>query len=141
VDVGCRDAEKVDYPDIAVAVCRRVVSGTASGHRAGRRGDRLLHGRQQGQGYPRRDVLRSAHRGQQPRAQQRECPHPRGPLHDAAQLAEMARTWLETRFGGGRHIVRVNKVMAIERPAEADGTRCPRPARGAATQRAGGDGK
>jgi ribose 5-phosphate isomerase RpiB len=27
VDVGCFGAEKVDYPDIAVAVCRRVVSG------------------------------------------------------------------------------------------------------------------
>jgi len=27
----------------------------------------------------------------------------------------MAKTWLETRFGGGRHMARVNKIMAIER--------------------------
>ncbi len=27
VDVGCVGTEKVDYPDIAVAVCRKVVSG------------------------------------------------------------------------------------------------------------------
>jgi ribose 5-phosphate isomerase B len=27
VDVGCHSAEKVDYPDIAAAVCRKVVSG------------------------------------------------------------------------------------------------------------------
>ena len=27
VDVGCAAAEKVDYPDIAIAVCRKVVSG------------------------------------------------------------------------------------------------------------------
>ena len=27
VDVGCFSAEKVDYPDIAAAVCRKVVSG------------------------------------------------------------------------------------------------------------------
>jgi ribose 5-phosphate isomerase B len=38
-----------------------------------------------------------------------------GPLHDAGQLCDMARTWLETRFGGGRHMVRVNKIMALER--------------------------
>ena len=38
-----------------------------------------------------------------------------GPLHDAGQLCDMAKTWLETRFGGGRHMVRVNKIMAIER--------------------------
>jgi ribose 5-phosphate isomerase RpiB len=40
-----------------------------------------------------------------------------GQLHNAGQLCEMARVWLETRFGGGRHIVRVNKIMALEREA------------------------
>ena len=30
-------------------------------------------------------------------------------------LAELARVWLETRFAGGRHIVRINKIMALER--------------------------
>ncbi|HYW85854.1 MAG TPA: RpiB/LacA/LacB family sugar-phosphate isomerase, partial [Spirochaetia bacterium] len=27
VDVGCGAGEKVDYPDIAIAVCRKVVNG------------------------------------------------------------------------------------------------------------------
>jgi ribose 5-phosphate isomerase B len=45
-----------------------------------------------------------------------------GPLHDAGQLCDMSKTWLETRFGGGRHMIRVNKIMALERnnePADA----------------------
>jgi hypothetical protein len=29
----------------------------------------------------------------------------------------MAKTWLETRFGGARHMVRINKIMALERGA------------------------
>jgi ribose 5-phosphate isomerase RpiB len=35
----------------------------------------------------------------------------------------MAKVWLETRFGGGRHMVRVNKIMSLERmsgSADAD---------------------
>jgi ribose 5-phosphate isomerase RpiB len=32
----------------------------------------------------------------------------------------MARVWLQTRFGGGRHMVRVNKIMAIERGSRAE---------------------
>jgi ribose 5-phosphate isomerase RpiB len=32
----------------------------------------------------------------------------------------MAKTWLETRFGGGRHMARVNKIMAIERGGFSD---------------------
>ena len=46
-----------------------------------------------------------------------------GPLHDAGQLCDMAKTWLETRFGGGRHMVRVNKIMAIERESPQRGHR------------------
>jgi ribose 5-phosphate isomerase B len=38
-----------------------------------------------------------------------------GPLHGAEQLADMAKTWLATRFAAGRHLARVNKIMAIER--------------------------
>ncbi len=43
-----------------------------------------------------------------------------GPLHDPAALCELARTWLSTRFAGGRHLARVNKIMAIERGGSAD---------------------
>jgi ribose 5-phosphate isomerase B len=38
-----------------------------------------------------------------------------GPLHSGDQLCELARLWLETRFAGGRHWARVNKLMSIER--------------------------
>jgi ribose 5-phosphate isomerase B len=40
-----------------------------------------------------------------------------GPLHGAGQLAEIARVWLSTGFGGARHLVRINKISAIERGA------------------------
>jgi ribose 5-phosphate isomerase B len=29
----------------------------------------------------------------------------------------MAKVWLETRFAGGRHWRRINKMMAVERTA------------------------
>jgi ribose 5-phosphate isomerase B len=38
-----------------------------------------------------------------------------GPLHPPAELCEMAKVWLETRFAGGRHWPRINKMMAVER--------------------------
>jgi ribose 5-phosphate isomerase B len=123
VDVGCMATEKVDYPDIAVAVCRKVVSGDCE------RGIVLdgagigssiaankIKGIRAALCYDIRTVINS-----------REHNNANvlclgGPLHDAGQLCDMAKTWLETRFGGGRHLVRVNKIMAIERgSASADG--------------------
>ena len=116
VDVGCGATEKVDYPDIAVAVCRRVVSGDCE------RGIVLdgagigssiaankIKGIRAALCYDVRTVINS-----------REHNNANvltlgGPLHDAGQLCDMARTWLQTRFAGGRHMVRVNKIMAIER--------------------------
>jgi ribose 5-phosphate isomerase B len=38
-----------------------------------------------------------------------------GPLHSPDQLCEMAKVWLQTRFEGGRHWARINKMMAVER--------------------------
>lgn len=38
-----------------------------------------------------------------------------GPMHQPAELCEMTRVWLETRFEGGRHWPRINKMMAVER--------------------------
>jgi ribose 5-phosphate isomerase B len=116
VDVGCGQGEKVDYPDIAIAVCRKVVSGGCE------RGIILdgagigsciaankVKGIRAAMCYDVRTVINS-----------REHNNANvltlgGPLHDPGQLSEMARVWLETRFGGGRHLVRVNKIMAIER--------------------------
>ena len=73
VDVGCGATEKVDYPDIAVAVCRKVVSGDCE------RGI-ILDGAGIGsciaankmQGDSGGAVLRHPHGDQQPGAQQRE---------------------------------------------------------------------
>jgi ribose 5-phosphate isomerase B len=116
VDVGGSAGEKVDYPDIAIAVCRKVVNGDCE------RGIILdgagigscmaankIKGIRAALCYDVRTVINS-----------REHNNANvltlgGPLHDASQLCDMARTWLQTRFGGGRHLVRVNKIMAIER--------------------------
>lgn len=38
-----------------------------------------------------------------------------GPLHTPEALCEMVKIWLQTRFEGGRHWPRVNKIMAVER--------------------------
>jgi ribose 5-phosphate isomerase B len=120
-DVGCFGPEKVDYPDIAIAVCRKVVSGECE------RGIVLdgagigscmaankIKGIRAALCYDLRTAINS-----------REHNNANvltlgGPLHAANQLAEISRTWLETRFGGGRHMVRVNKIMAIERGGFGD---------------------
>ena len=121
VDVGCHGSERVDYPDMAVAVCRRVVSGDCE------RGILLdgagigscmaankIKGIRAALCYDIRTVINS-----------REHNNANvltlgGPLHDAGQLSDMAKTWLSTRFAGGRHMVRVNKIMAIERGGSAE---------------------
>jgi len=118
VDVGCFGAEKVDYPDIAVAVCRRVVSGDCE------RGIVMdgagigsciaankIKGIRAALCYDIRTVINSREHNNA------NVLSLGGPLHDAGQLCEMARVWLQTRFGGGRHMVRVNKIMALERGA------------------------
>lgn len=36
-------------------------------------------------------------------------------MHTAAELCTMAKLWLETKFEGGRHWPRINKMMAVEK--------------------------
>ena len=121
VDVGTHGTDPVDYPDIAVAVCRRVTSGDCE------RGILLdgagigscmaankVRGIRAAMCYDLKTVVNS-----------REHNNANvltlgGPLHDPAVLCELARTWLSTRFAGGRHLARVNKIMAIERGGSAD---------------------
>jgi ribose 5-phosphate isomerase B len=116
VNVGCFGTDKVDYPDIAAAVCRKVVTGDCE------RGILLdgagigscmaankVRGIRAAMCYDLRTVTNS-----------REHNNANvltlgGPYHGPDLLAEMARVWLETRFAGGRHIVRINKIMALER--------------------------
>lgn len=45
-----------------------------------------------------------------------------GPLHRPDELCEMVRVWLETRFAGGRHWPRINKMMAVEREDSSYGS-------------------
>jgi ribose 5-phosphate isomerase B len=116
-DLGCREGEKVDYPDIALAVSRKVASGECE------RGIMLdgagigssmacnkVRGIRAALCYDLRTVVNS-----------REHNNANvltlgGPLHSAGELCEMVSLWLNTRFAGGRHIPRINKMMAIERP-------------------------
>ena len=116
VDVGCFASERVDYPDIAYAVCRKVVTESCD------RGIMLdgagigssmacnkIRGIRAALCYDTRTVINS-----------REHNNANvltlgGPLHSAAELSEMVALWLETPFAGARHLVRVNKIMAIER--------------------------
>ena len=115
-DVGCQSGERVDYPDIAAAVCRKVTSGDCE------KGIMLdgagigssmacnkVRGIRAALCYNLRTVINS-----------REHNNANvltlgGPLHDAGELCEMVRVWLQTRFPGGRHLARVNKIMALER--------------------------
>jgi ribose 5-phosphate isomerase B len=116
VDVGSHGSERVDYPDIAVEVCRKVVNGSCE------RGIMIdgagigssmacnkVRGIRAALCYDVRTVKNS-----------REHNNANvltlgGPLHEAAELCELVKVWLETPFGGGRHIVRINKIMALER--------------------------
>ena len=118
-DVGTHGTDKVDYPDIAVAVCRKVVNGECD------RGIVLdgagigscmaankIRGIRAALCYDLRTVVNS-----------REHNNANvltlgGPLHGIDEICEMAKTWLAARFGGGRHIVRINKIMKLERGGE-----------------------
>ncbi len=116
VDVGCFGTDKVDYPDIAAAVCKKVVSGDCE------RGIVLdgagigscmaankIKGIRAAMCYDLRTVVNSREHNNA------NVLSLGGPLHTADKLAEMVKVWLETRFAGGRHIVRINKIMALER--------------------------
>ncbi len=116
VDVGCQAGEKVDYPDYAVAVCRKVVNEDCE------RGIMLdgagigssmvcnkVNGIRAALCYDMRTIVNS-----------REHNNANvltlgGPLHSGNQLCEMVKLWLETRFPRGRHMVRINKMMAVEK--------------------------
>ena len=114
--MGCLATEKADYPDIAVAVCRKVVSGDCE------RGIVLdgagigsciaankIKGIRAALCYDNRTVINSReHNNANVLSWAGRCT-------TRGQLCEMARTWLETRFGGGAALVRMNKISAIER--------------------------
>jgi ribose 5-phosphate isomerase B len=124
VDVGPFSKERVDYPDYAAAVARKVASGACD------RGIMLdgagigssmvcnkVRGIRAALCYNMKTIINS-----------REHNNANvltlgGPLHTGAELCEMAKVWLETRFGGARHWPRINKMMAIEREERQHGSK------------------
>ena len=122
-DVGTYSKDSVDYPDYAVAVARKVASGECE------RGIMIdgagigscmvcnkVRGIRAALCYNLRTIINS-----------REHNNANvltlgGPLHSSAELCEMAKVWLETRFAGGRHWPRINKMMAIEREERHHGS-------------------
>jgi len=115
-DVGTDSKESVDYPDFAEKVAKKVASGECE------RGIMIdgagigssmacnkIKGIRAALCYNIKTVKNS-----------REHNNANvltlgGPLHTSDEICEMAKVWLETRFEGGRHWRRVNKIMALER--------------------------
>ncbi|MEW5814523.1 MAG: ribose 5-phosphate isomerase B [Spirochaetota bacterium] len=115
-DVGTYSQESVDYPDFAVKVARKVASGECD------RGIMIdgagigssmvcnkVKGIRAALCYDLKTIKNS-----------REHNNANiltlgGPLHSPDELCEMVKVWLETRFAGGRHWPRINKMMAVEK--------------------------
>ncbi|GAK50435.1 ribose 5-phosphate isomerase B, also acts on [Candidatus Moduliflexus flocculans] len=124
-DIGPFTAkEKVDYPDFAAAVARKVASGECD------RGIMLdgagigssmvcnkIRGIRAALCYSIKTVVNS-----------REHNNANvltlgGSLHSNSELCELSKVWLETRFEGGRHWPRINKMMALEREERGHGSK------------------
>ncbi len=116
VDVGTFDSvTKVDYPDFAYLVAKKVASGDCD------RGIMLdaagigssmvcnkVKGIRAALCWSEKTILNS-----------RQHNHANvltmgTALHPTADLLAMAKLWLETDFEGGRHWPRINKMMAID---------------------------
>jgi ribose 5-phosphate isomerase B len=115
-DVGVQAGESADYPDIAAQVARKVASGECergivvdmAGIASAAACNKVKGIRAAACHDARTVILSREHLNANVLALG-------GPLHSGDQLCELARLWLETRFAGGRHWPRVNKLMAIER--------------------------
>jgi len=115
-DVGVHEEKPVDYPDIAVAVAEIVSGGGAS------RGV-IVDGAGIGSAMTANKVpgVRAALCYDKASARNsREHNDANvltlgGRLLTESQAAEVLRVWLTTPFGGGRHALRVNKIMEVEK--------------------------
>jgi ribose 5-phosphate isomerase B len=117
VDVGTDNSTvKVDYPDYAVAVARKVVSGDCE------RGIMLdaagigssmvcnkVHGIRAALCWSAKTIINSREHNNANILTMGTAQHP------MEELCIMAKLWLETKFEGGRHWPRINKMMSIER--------------------------
>jgi len=115
-DAGTNSKESVDYPDYALKVAKMVASGECD------RGIMIdgagigssmvcnkVKGIRAALCYNIKTVINS-----------REHNNANvltlgGPLHSDDELFEMVKVWLNTRFLGGRHWRRVNKIMEVEK--------------------------
>ena len=117
VDVGTNNSTiKVDYPDFAVAVSRKVVSGECE------RGIMLdaagigssmvcnkVHGIRAALCWSTKTIVNSREHNNANVLTMGTA------QHKAEELCTMAKLWLETKFEGGRHWPRINKMMSLER--------------------------
>lgn len=117
VDVGTNNGEtKVDYPDFAVQVAKKVARGECD------RGIMLdaagigssmvcnkVRGVRAALCWSRKTIINS-------RAHNNATVLTMGTdQHSMEEICTMAKLWLETPFEGGRHWPRINKMMAVER--------------------------
>lgn len=115
-DFGCYDTNSVDYPDIAVAVCKKVTSGEAE------RGI-LICGTGIGISIAankidgiRAALCHSEYDAKMTRAHNDSNVLCMGGRTTGVEIAiAMTKAWLEGEFMGGRHQSRIDKVMALEK--------------------------
>ncbi|NOU18222.1 MAG: RpiB/LacA/LacB family sugar-phosphate isomerase [Bacteroidales bacterium] len=117
VDVGTNNSvEKVDYPDFAVLVAKKVVNGECD------RGIMLdaagigssmvcnkVRGIRAALCWSLKTIVNSREHNNANVLTMGTAQHTSG------ELCEMAKLWLETRFEGGRHWPRINKMMSVEK--------------------------
>lgn len=117
VDVGTDNGtEKVDYPDFAYQVARKVVSGECDRGimlDAAGIGSSMVCNKVKG---IRAALCWSAKTIVNSRAHNNANVLTMGTdQHSTSDICAMAKLWLETDFEGGRHWPRINKMMAIEK--------------------------
>ena len=116
IDAGTHSEESVDYPDFAEKVARTVARGDAD------RGIMIdgagigssmvcnkVRGIRAALCYDLKTIENSR------KHNNANVLTLGGPLHKPEDLCEMVKVWLSTRFEGGRHWARINKMMAVER--------------------------
>ncbi|MBP8934001.1 MAG: ribose 5-phosphate isomerase B [Candidatus Atribacteria bacterium] len=115
-DVGTYDTNSVDYPDFALKVALKVKSGDCE------RGI-MIDGAGIGSSMvcnKVRGIRAALCYDLKTAVNSREHNNANvltlgGPLHPIEELYEIVKVWLETKFAGGRHWKRINKMMDIEK--------------------------